>query len=454
MDILVYIFLVFFFLFLEGFFSGSEIATISYNRLYIQHLANTKNRSAILVEELTKDVEEVFSTTSFGTNLSVVCSSATLTALFVSVLGVEKMGDLFAAALLIPMTLLFGEIIPKMYFQQYAEKAMLVVVYPLRFFQRIFSPFIAFCSYAPKLLLSMLPKGEAPDYGRDALQNVIVHSEGSELGLENDEREMINNIISLHEIRVREIMVPLVNMVALNSQTTDVRAALKTGQKSNFSRLPVFKEKIHNIVGIVNCLELIHEKELTQPIKSFVKPVYFVPEIKRVDELLLELLSKGIHVAFAVDEHGGCTGLITAEDILEEIVGEIVDEHDNEETSLHQSLGDGVFLVDASMEIEEANRVLPVDLPIEGEYETVAGYLLERFGKIPERGECYEGESARFEVTDADDKKIYKVRISHMISEKVEGAIAKEKPAEPIENRNANTPEKRECAKTPPPEAE
>ncbi len=430
MDILFYIVLVFLFLFLEGFFSGSEIAVISFNKLYIQHLANNKNTSAILVEDLTKNTEEVFSTTSFGTNLSVVCSSALLTSLFVTVFGFTDIGDILASAILIPLTLLLGEIVPKMYFQQNAEKGILVVVYPLRFFKRLFSPFIALCSFFPKLLLGFLPKEKKQEYGRDALQHVITGSEKTDLGFEKEEREMINNIISLHEIRVREIMVPLVNIIALNIQTADLLTTLKTGQKSHYSRIPVFKDKIHNIVGIVNCLELVHEKELTLPVKDFVKPVFFVPETKRIDELLLELQSKGIHVAFAVDEHGGCTGLITAEDILEEIVGEIVDEHDTDETSLYQKISEDTFLVDAAMEVEEMNRTLPFKIPEGDEYETLAGYLLECFGKIPERGEVYQNDTASFEVCDVDDKKIYRVRVSLLKAEKEETKKAEEEKEE------------------------
>ncbi|MBF0274943.1 MAG: HlyC/CorC family transporter [Nitrospinae bacterium] len=410
METISYLALVFIFLVMEGFFSGSEIAIISASKVYIQQLANDKHPGAIIVEKVMQKPEKIFSVTSFGTNLSVVSSSAVLTALFIEIYGFVEYGDFLAALILVPLTLLLGEIVPKLYFQQSANKTVLFIIYPLKFFTKVFAPFIKLTT----LLIKPFIGETIPDQGSSAFTREDLRTAFSvndtEMSFEEEEREMIQNIISLHDTRVSEVMVPLVNITALELNSTDIRTVLNIGKKNSFSRIPIYKDQFYNIVGTVNRLELIHEKELGMPIKKFLKPVYYVPECKRIDDLLTEMQKAGIHTAIAVDEHGGSTGLITVEDILEEIVGEIEDEHDREITPFYEAKEDGSYIVEASVEIHILNKELNLDIP-EGKYETLSGYILEHIQRIPERGDVITIESITFEVIDADVNKIYRIKL-------------------------------------------
>jgi CBS domain containing-hemolysin-like protein len=240
-----------------------------------------------------------------------------------------------------------------------------------------------------------------------------VFTEGLESGaIELAEQEMIHSVIELGTTMVKEIMVPRTRMVAVSSRATQSEL-VELFRESGYSRMPVFKERIDSIVGIVNVFDIIRkglDAHVDTSIEPFVRPAYYVPDTKRVGELLQELRARKIHMAIVVDEYGGTDGIVTLEDAVEEIFGEIQDEYDAEPPSI-EKVEDNTFVADADLDIEEAEKVLGLELPHE-DAETIAGFILNRAGKIPAPGETVRYGNVTFTVVEAEEHSLSKVRIT------------------------------------------
>ncbi|MDA0692318.1 MAG: hemolysin family protein [Nitrospinae bacterium] len=406
MDFSTTLILVFLALLLEAFFSGSEIAMISINRIRMQQKAEEGNSAAQSVLDLLQSPEKLFSTTSLGTNLAMVTSSAIFTAFMVSQLG--HAGEWAAVLVLSPVILFLGEIVPKMIFQNRPNAIMLVMVKPLNFFFTVFSPAINFFTHTSSFITNMIMgKNEETEktLSRDQIRRVLsLDSQAVELG--PAERKMIHKIFNFGEINAEQCMVPLIHITAIKDTAT-IKETLEIANESGFSRLPVFHDRMYNLIGILNTFDLIDKPIDESPISDLVRPAHYIPPNKKIDDLLRELQQGGLHMAIVVDEHGGCIGIVTIEDLLEEIVGEIEDEYDKPEKG-YEHYADGGYLIEADMEINVINDTLNMELPT-GDYETLAGLAIHHLEKVPHPGEQVVVNGYRLTIKEASKRKIQSI---------------------------------------------
>ncbi len=394
-------------LFLEAFFSGSEMALISCDRIKIRHQAAAGSKGAQLVLQLLERPERLLATTLVGTNLCVVTNSAVAALLCVLLLGEGR--EYYASLFLTPLILLWGEMVPKAYFRQHADRLAPLLAPPITLCSYLFSPLTTLIRQVSTRILHpfKLPSFEQDPYiTREELKFLIKDGEHPE-GLAAGERRMIHKIFRLGDTAAKEAMIPLIEVVALPRDATVAEAIAVVGER-RFSRIPIYEERIDNIVGIVHAFDLL-SADPQMPLGSLVRPAYYVPETKRVDDLLREMQRERFQMAIVVDEYGGVVGIVTVEDLLEEIVGEIEDEYDEEPPPIRR-LPDSSYVVDARVEVDRLQEELELHLP-KGEYETVGGFLLHLLQKIPERGEEVSYEGIRFLITEADERSILKVKV-------------------------------------------
>ena len=409
---------------LEAFFSGSEIGMVSVNRIKMKQLAEEGNSAAKSILKLLDNPERLFTTTSLGTNLAMVASTAIFTAFMVTHFG--DSGEWMAMAIISPMIFFIGEIIPKVIFQHRADSLMLLIVYPLIFFNKIFSPFTNWLSKTSAKVTSKVQLASADEhktFSRDQLKNILsLESQTVDLGV--TEKKIIHNIFNFGELRAEHCMVPLVQMTALRDTAT-MREAHEIANDSGYSRIPIFHERMYNLIGILNTFDLLDQPIDETLITPFVRPAYYVPPNKKIDDLLKELQQRGLHMAFVVDEYGGCIGLITIEDLLEKIVGEIEDEYDKPEKP-YQPYADGGYIIEGNTEIGVLNDALSWDLPT-GDFETLAGLAINRLERIPNPGDQVREGCYRITVKETTKRKIQSL------------IIRKLDPAQNNENKEDNS---------------
>ncbi len=395
-------------LLLEGFFAAAEIALVSANRRRLQHLAESGHRGAGLALKLLARPEYFLATTLLGAYMAAAANTVLVTAFLLNKLGPE--GAWPAVILLPPLLLILAEIIPKSIGRQQAtalaQRLALVVwftswiVYPVTLV-------FAGVSRGVLFLLGVRKASQLPFITREDLRLVVAKS-GPEMDLKGKERLFLHRILQFSLRTVKEVMVPLVRVDAI-PDTLTVAQALEEFHAARFSRLPVYHRRIDNLVGVLHDFDLLGEEPSIQTIKPFIRPVHYVPEIKKVDRLLSEMQRLGIHLAVVVDEYGGAVGIVTIEDLLEEIVGEIIDEFDQEVTP-YKKLAEGHYLVSARMEIAALNEALHLNLP-PGDYETLAGFIISRLGDLPRPGETVQWRNLRLVVRQAEARVLKEVEL-------------------------------------------
>ena len=417
----------------EAFFSGCEIGMISINRIKMEQKAREENTSARLILDLLGNPERLFSTTSLGTNVAVVSSSVVFTGFMIIHFG--EWGDFLSMIIISPIILFGGEIIPKVIFQNRANSMMLIFVHPLNFFCRILSPIITLFSGIYNFVLRLLLRGaykvNLSPVSREQIR-YISHPDSLTSELDIDEKKMIHRIFNFGELRADQVMVPLVQTYAISDGAT-VREANQISNETGFSRLPVFHERMFNLIGILNTFDLLTIPEDDSPITEMIRPAYYVPPNKKLDDLLKELQQRGLHIAIVVDEYGGCIGIVTIEDIVEEIVGEIEDEYD-EPLKKYEVYDENGYLIDGDKEIGSVNEELKLALP-EGDYETMAGLMIENLEKIPVAGDQIVINGFRLTVKEASKRKINSIIVRKIASE----YPPKKRPQTPNETGDADS---------------
>jgi CBS domain containing-hemolysin-like protein len=395
-------------LFLEGFFTCSEIALVSANHRQLQHLAESGSRGAMLARKLLLLPEKLFATTLLGSNLAETINTVLVTALLIDMYG--PTGEVAAMLLLPPIILLFAETLPKSIGRLRPTRIAQKVSFFIWPASRILSPITWIFASLSRLVLWLTgSRGTSlvPFVTREELQ-MVVKAGGTDVELESEERMIINRILHFSQTMVREAMIPLIEVVAI-PETYLVSQALDEFSRGRFSRLPVYRRRIDNIIGVLHSFDLLGEKHTGQSIDKFIHPARFVPETKRADQMLLEMQQLGIHMSVVVDEYGGAVGIVTLEDLLEEVVGEITDEFALE-VSQFKEIRAGVYLVNARMEIEALNENLNLNLPT-GNYHTLGGFLIKQAGDIPRAGERLRFHNLLFIIRQADLRAIKEVEV-------------------------------------------
>ena len=417
------------FIIMEAFFSGSEIGMIAINRIKMKQKADEGNSSAERVLNLLNTPEKLFATTSLGTNLAVVSSTSIFTAYMVTRMGSQ--GELLAMIILSPIILFGGEIVPKMILQNRADTIMPFFIWPLEMSLRILSPIIAFFTSISSFItnkLFRLSQENKKTFSRDQILQVL-SLDSQTIALDATERTMIHKIFNFGDITVDQCMVPLVQLTAIRDDST-LEEAHQLAVDTGFSRFPVFHERMHNIIGVLNTFDLLNQPIENSSLTHLVRPAHYIPSNKKIDDLLKELQKRGLHMGVIVDEYGGCIGLTTVEDLLEEIVGEIEDEYDKPEQKFQPYPGGG-FIIDGEMEIDAINETIKLNLPT-GDYETLAGLILDRLETIPLAGEQLIVDNIRLTVKETSRRKIQSVIVIKI--------IPPEKPNLPLTSKEDNSP--------------
>ena len=370
-------------LLLQGFFSGSEIALLSADRIKLrqqQKLGLSGSRTAL---DLATHPERVLSTTLLMTSLCVISISALVT-LYLLSHTVWKSG-VVAVAITSPLVVILGELIPKIIYQRNADTLARRVAPLIHGAYWAFYPITrVLSSYTHKLSRMVGPIEELligkKRTTREELRSLLSYGK-RESDIKASEKRMIKRIFDFKDTEAKHALIPLVRVEVIPESAT-IQEALERYEQHRHSRMPVYSGRVDNIVGVLEAADLLSATDLRQPIRHYITSAHYVAETQALDDLLLQMHREDNEVVVVVDEHGGAVGILTFEDIVEEIVGEIHDEYDSE-TLPYKELTETSWLVQARMGIGEINEQLKLELP-EGEYETLSGFLLQQFGRIPE----------------------------------------------------------------------
>lgn len=426
---------------LNAFFSASEIAVISVPKLRLKQLIDAGNKTAEVLYNLADDSSRFLATVQIGVTLLGFLASATaavsLSGGLAGVLATVPIPIVAQSAqalaigiitiLLTLVTLIFGELAPKSIALAHSERIALAVARPITLLARLASPLVRFLVWITNLVAKPFGgqrRRGLPIVTEEEIKTLVDAGEESGM-LEEDEKEMIYSIFEFGETLAREVMVSRVDIVALDADTP-LMEAIDVIIKHNHSRVPVYQDNIDNVIGILyakDLLKVLREKgrEAANQIRlpDLVRPATFTPESKKVDELLEDMQKRRIHMAIVIDEYGGTAGLVTIEDILEEIVGEIQDEYDQGEEALIQAVSDTEWLIDARANLSDINDLLKANIPID-ESDTLGGFIYESLGKVPLPGDEVQHDDWLLKVVNVAGRRIGKIRVTRQIKETAE----------------------------------
>ncbi len=393
---------------LEAFFSGSEIALVSVDKLRLKEDARKGKHAAKLILKLLENPEKILGTTLLGTNVATITGTTVSAAVFYKLLGAP--GIPVSVIVITAINWIFSEIVPKSIFQQLSDEIIPKAIYGLVVFYILFYPvifiFTSISKGITKLFGGMDSQTENSFVSKEELQQ-IMNMRYDHSDVKPGEKTMISRVLDFNEITVKEVMVPLINVTAVASRST-VGETAKIVQQSKHRRLPVYTKRIDKIIGIINTFDLLNV-DPEKKISGFVRSTYFIPSSMKAADLLEELQKNRRNMAIVVDEYGGAEGIVTIEDILEEVVGEIEDEYDNIQQLLYNEKGDTI-IAKAHMELDEFNARSKMKLP-DGDYNTLGGFFLEKYGRIPKRGETLTYGNKKFIIQKVTDKSIVELKI-------------------------------------------
>lgn len=416
-----------FFTLMNAFFAGAEMAVVSVNHNRIRSLAAEGNKKAVVIQGLFEDSTKFLSTIQVAITFAGFYSSASAASSISPVLSawMEQRGIPYSTAIasngvtlvLMFFNLVFGELVPKRIALQKAEQFCMITVMPIHYISKILSPFIKLLSISTKGVLKLL-RMKTEDQEEIVTEEEIkaMLKMGAESGtVEDSEREMINSVFSFGDKSARELMVPRREVFAVDIEDPD-EEILDAVLESRHSRIPVYEETVDNIIGILHAKDVMIEmrKKTTGEIeiRGLLRDVFFVPDTKDADDLFRELQASRRHMAVLVDEYGGFSGIITVEDLVEAIMGDIHEEDEVEESEIQQ-LSDEEYLVDGGILLEDFNEELPLSLFSEN-YDTLSGYMIENLGYIPKENEQASVLAGEWQlrVEQVKDNRIARVHVS------------------------------------------
>ncbi len=373
---------------LSGFFSSSETALFSISRTKARHLAKMPGKSNALIKQMKDDPHRLLTTILIGNNVVNVAASAIATRMTIDLFQGYGITDTSSYAIgtvtgvMTFLILVFGEVFPKSMATRNSVLIGRMVIYPIYWCSILFLPIVLFLDFIPKVTGKIK---QTPAVTEEELMTFVeVVEEGGEI--KEEEKELIHNIFEFDDTNASAILTPRADMFVIEA---DEPLDLKAITASGYTRIPVIEGNIDNVVGVLNVKDLLAhfaDGSVTANVRKLMRPPYFVPEHKKLDSLLGQFKKRKFHLAIVVDEHGGVSGLITLEDALEELVGEIRDETDKEEPLIvRQKNQDWVVL--GKVDIDEVNEVIGMQIPESGEYDTFSGYVLEHIGRIPKERE-------------------------------------------------------------------
>lgn len=387
---------------LSALFSGVETGVISINRIRLRQMREVGLKGAGMIEKLLEDPSRLMVTILVGNNIVLVIASSLTTSLFEA----QYIPATFTLAFLL---LIFGEITPKIIFYRHSIPLVPLLAGPINIFYRLLLPVANLSTRLSSLFIK--EEGGVPFMGRRELR--LVMEEGKMEGVvDEDEFQMLDAALELPTTRVKEIMTPRVDMVCIRADAS-LDEILRLQKRCRHSRIPVYKESVDKVVGILYMKDLLRlwgNSDRYMVAEEFAHTPYFVPETMPLPRLFHEFQFRGVHMVIVVDEYGGVAGLVTMEDLLEEIVGEIRDEYDIEEESPYKVVDEGVYIARGKTHITLLNEDLGLGLK-EDVFETISGLILDRLGRIPLSGEVVRFDGVKITILSADEKSIKLLRI-------------------------------------------
>lgn len=372
-------------LILSGFFSSAETAISSVNRVRIRSLAEEQNKRAILLQKILDQNSKILSTILIGNNIANIAASSITTTFVIKIWGNYAIG--IATGILTGLVLIFGEIVPKTMALNKAEKIALNYAPILHFLLILFTPLVFLIDSFSNAMLRLLgiENNQHDTMTETDLKTYVTvgHEDGV---LEQEEREMILNVVDMDHSNVKDVMIPRINMVSIEDTCT-YEECLNLFRESMYTRIPVYHEEPENIIGLINIKDFIFiENREDFSLSSILRKAHFTFEYKNTSDLMMELRQETQTVSFVLNEYGSCVGMVTMEDLLEEIVGEIRDEYDEDEENNLVESAPGVYIIEGSMKLDDINDRLGTTLESE-DYDSIGGILFGILDRVPENGD-------------------------------------------------------------------
>ena len=400
-------------LILVAFFAGSETAVVSASKARIDVLAEEGNKRAVIIKRLLDTPDQMLGVVLVGTNLmSTTAGQAGVVLATFAFPGQEKLQSALNTVVMTLIILIFCEILPKTIFRARADALALRSAPALRIAQILLYPVVVLVTKITNSLVNIAGEEDAQERSRSMREELklLATMGGEEGAIEQEQLRMIHSVLGLDTRTIEHVMVPLIHIVAVPKHTR-TEVFYRTVAHTGFSRIPVYEDRIDNLIGWVNTLDVLYADAEVSDISHFIRrDVGYEPESKPVYALLREFQHSRNSMAFVVDEYGGIVGLVTLEDLVEEILGEIRDEKDEDEAPRIHRIGDRTIECDGQTEILELNHRYRTDIPT-GDYETIAGYVLSLMDRIPKQGESVETDRLNIVILDADARRVRRVRI-------------------------------------------
>jgi len=392
-------------LFLSGFFSSSETALFSISKIKALHIAKDGSKSGQMILQMKEDSHTLLTTILIGNNLVNIGASSLATSLAISYFQSYAVG--ITTGIMTILILIFGEIFPKSFANNNNIFVSKLVIFPVFWLSKLFYPFIYILNFIPRLQGVMGISNETVTEDELMTMVEVVKEDGE---IKAEEKELITNIFEFDDTLCSEIMTPRADMFAIDaSDTMDIEHILKTG----FSRIPVIEDTIDNVIGILHIKDLFVNfqkscalnSETSMNVKTIMRKPYFIPESKKIDSLLQAFKQKKNHIAVVVDEHGGVAGIVTLEDVIEEIFGEIIDETDRLAPDIVRLKGNK-WLISGKIDVDNLNKEIKIKIPESNIYDTFSGFFLEQIGRIPKPDESIIIDQWTITVKDMDGNRI------------------------------------------------
>ena len=393
---------------LSAFFSMSETALTSISKIRLRTMIDENVKNAKLIQSVLEEPGKLLSAILIGNNLVNIGASSLATAIIVDKYGSKGVG--IATAVLTIVILIFGEITPKTFATKNAEKISLFVIKAIKFCMIIFTPFIFILNIITGFILRLLgvKKDEKTPIITESELITMVNVSHEEGVLEIDEREMINNVVYFANSDAEDVMVPRTDIIAINVDATqeELTALFK---EETCSRMPVYDETIDNIIGIISLKDLLFvDKSKDFNIRDYMREPFFNYESKCLKELFAEMRINRIPMAIILDEYGGTSGIVTLEDMLEEIVGDLADEYDEHDEEI-KLVRDNEYIIEGTTKIEDVNEILGTNFKSE-DFDSIGGFIIETFGKFPDKGDSIKIDNVKFIIEEIEKNRIEKLR--------------------------------------------
>ena len=404
------------FLVLSGFFSSSEAAFLSVQRTRIAHLVSEGVPGARRVANMVSNPERLLATILLGNNLVNVAFTSVVTFAILNYVGQgnEGSGVLIATAVSTIALVIVGEIIPKSVAVRKAEPVAFLYSHPLKWIEYLLWPFVFALQWITRGVNALLGVSNVQPMITEGEFRTLIDIGEAEGEFEHAEAEMLENVFQFGDRQVREIMTPRTEMVSIQ-QGGSLREFLDTYSENSHTRFPVYRESPDNVIGVISLKDVLRHMSqkglrLDDSVTDAIRDAYFVPETKRISELFDELRATGNQMALVIDEFGGVAGLVTLKRLLEVVMGPVGEEGESPEEE-YRAIDEYTFHVEGGMSIEEVNQEMEIELP-DGEYETLAGFVLDILGHIPTEGEQFDFNDLKFEILEMQDLKIEEIRVT------------------------------------------